>query len=71
MSKYQIKKTINMDQSKYGTTMIVGPEDSEAAEACLHDKTVREIRDTIYITKYNKSNMQQANSQHQIKQRET
>lgn len=37
----------------------------------LHGKNIREIRDTGHICKHNQNNIQQANSQHQTKGRET
>ena len=37
----------------------------------LHYKSLGEIRDTRHISKHSKGNVQQADSQHQIKWRET
>ena len=37
----------------------------------LHDKGLRKIRDTRNISKHNESNIQQADSQHQIKWRKS
>ena len=68
---YNIQKSIKCNPPYKQTTrkkMIISLDAEKAFDknlTPLHVKTLREIRDNTCIPKYNKSNMQQANSQHQ------